>query len=116
MIHPPYPSVGRANFTTVKEIPPGEEVLAGTFFLYERPIIILFNSRDSHDFMSLACAQKAKPTLCATPMPYSTSTPEGRVATNQMVHKIPLELVGRVFLTTPIILKGQGIDVILGMN
>jgi hypothetical protein len=35
---------------------------------------------------------------------------------NQMVHKIPLELVGRVFPTTLVILEGQGIDVILGMN
>jgi hypothetical protein len=33
-----------------------------------------------------------------------------------MVHKIPLELVGRVFPTTLVILEGQGIDVILGMN
>jgi hypothetical protein len=33
-----------------------------------------------------------------------------------MARKIPLELAGRVFSTTLIILEGQGIDVILGMN
>jgi hypothetical protein len=33
-----------------------------------------------------------------------------------MARKIPLELVGRVFSSTLIILEGQGIDVILGMN
>jgi hypothetical protein len=33
-----------------------------------------------------------------------------------MAHKIPLEIVGRVFFTTLIILEGQGIDAILGMN
>jgi hypothetical protein len=33
-----------------------------------------------------------------------------------MARKIPLELVRRVFSTTLIILEGQGIDVILGMN
>jgi hypothetical protein len=33
-----------------------------------------------------------------------------------MAQKIPLELAGRVFSTTLIILEGQGIDVILGMN
>jgi hypothetical protein len=38
------------------------------------------------------------------------------VVANQMSRKIPLELVGRVFSTTLIILEGQGIDVILGMN
>jgi hypothetical protein len=55
--------VGHANFTTAEEIPPGEEVLTGTFYLFDHPIIILFNSGASHDFMSLACAQKAKLTL-----------------------------------------------------
>jgi hypothetical protein len=44
--------------------------------------------------MSLAYAQKAKLTLCATPVPYSISTPGVRVVAGQMVHKIPLELVG----------------------
>jgi hypothetical protein len=38
----------------------GEEVLAGTFFLNERPITILFDSGASHDFMSATCAKKAK--------------------------------------------------------
>jgi hypothetical protein len=33
-----------------------------------------------------------------------------------MVHKITLELAGRVYPTTLVILEGQGIDVILGMN
>jgi hypothetical protein len=62
------------------------------------------------------CAQKAGVTLYATQVPYSISTPGGRVVANQMPHKIPLVLVGQVFSTTLIILEGQGIDVILGMN
>jgi hypothetical protein len=66
--------------------------------------------------LSLACAQKAGVTLYATQVLYSISTPGGRVVANQMARKIPLELVGRVFSTTLIILEGQGIDVILGMN
>jgi hypothetical protein len=48
---------GYTNYTTVVEIPTGEDVLAGTFFLNERPIIILFDSRASHDFMIFACAE-----------------------------------------------------------
>jgi hypothetical protein len=86
--------VGYAIFTTVEEIPLGEEVLAGTFFLYEHPIIILFDSGASHDFLSLAYAQKADVTLYATQAPYSISTPGGRVIANQMAHKIPLEFAG----------------------
>jgi hypothetical protein len=38
------------------------------------------------------------------------------VVADRMVCKIRLELVGQVFPTNLIILEGQGIDVILGMN
>jgi hypothetical protein len=86
------------------------------FSLYEHSIIILFNSKASHDFLSLACAQKAMLTLCTTQVAYFISTPGGQVVANHMARKIPLELVGQVFLTALIILEGQGIDVILGMN
>jgi hypothetical protein len=75
MIHPSSPKVGCANFTMVEEIPPGEKVLAGTFFLLHHPTIILFDFGASHDFMSLACAQKAKLTLYAIKVSYSISSP-----------------------------------------
>jgi hypothetical protein len=56
--------------------------------------------------MILACAQKAKLTLWATTVPYSITTPGGRVIADRMVRAIPLELVGRVFPTSLIILEG----------
>jgi hypothetical protein len=77
MIRPLSLRVGYANFTTVEEILPSDEVLASTFFLYEHPIIILFDSGASHDFICLACARKAKLTLYAMQVPYSISTPGG---------------------------------------
>jgi hypothetical protein len=40
----PAPQSSCANYTTKKEIPMGDEVLVGTFFLNERHIIILFDS------------------------------------------------------------------------
>jgi hypothetical protein len=66
--------------------------------------------------MSIAYAEKAMFTLWATKVPYYISTPGGWVVADRMVRKIPLELVGQVFLTNLIILEGQRIDVILGMN
>jgi hypothetical protein len=100
----------------VEEIPTGEEVLAGMFFLNEHPVIILFDSRASHDFMSSTCAKKAKLSLVASGAPYVLSTPRGRVDADRIVQKVPLELSGRIFSTNRIILNGQGIDVILGMS
>jgi hypothetical protein len=63
----------------VEEIPTGEEVLASTFFLKEHPIIILFDSGASHDFMSSACGKRAKLALVALGAPYLISMPGGRV-------------------------------------
>jgi hypothetical protein len=100
----------------VDGIPAGKEVLAGTFFLYEHPIIILFDSGASHDFMSFACAKKARLTLMASGALYVISTPGGRVDADRIVQKVPLDLSGRVFETDLIVLSGQGIDVILGMS
>jgi hypothetical protein len=112
----PAPRSGCANYTTVEEIPTGEEVLAGTFFLNEHPVIILFDSGASHDFMSFTCAKKAKLSLVASGAPYVISTPGGRVDANLIVQKAPLELSGRIFRTNLIILGGKDIDVILGMS
>jgi hypothetical protein len=71
------PRTGRANYTTVEEIPTGEEVLAGMFFLNEHPIMVLFDSRASHNFMSSTCAKKGKLPLVASGAPYVISTPGG---------------------------------------
>jgi predicted aspartyl protease len=100
----------------VEEIPTGEEVLAGTFSLNEYPVIILFDSGASHDFIRSPCAKKVMLSMVATQAPYVISTPEGWVDADEIVRKAPLELAGRVFSTNLIILEGQGLDVILGMS
>jgi hypothetical protein len=94
----------------------GEEVLAGTFFLNECLIIILFDLGTSHDFMSFTCAKKAKLSLVASGAPYVINISRGRVDANQVAQKVPLELSSRIFSTNLLILSGQGIDVILGMS
>jgi hypothetical protein len=100
----------------MEETPTGEEVLVGMFFLNDQPIIILFDSGASHDFMSSTCAKKARLTLVASGTPYVIRTPGGRVDADRTVQKVPLNLVGRIFETDLIILTGQGIDVILGIS
>jgi hypothetical protein len=91
-------------------------VVAGTLFLNECPIIILLDSRASHDFMSSACAERAKLKLVASGASYMISTPRGRVDANCIAQKVPLEVSGRIFSTNLIILSEKDIDVIIGMN
>jgi hypothetical protein len=90
----PTPRTGRTNYTTMDEIPTVEEVLAGMFFLTERPIIILFDSGASDDFVSSTCAKKAKLSLVESGTPYVISTPGGRVDADRIVHKASLDLAG----------------------
>jgi hypothetical protein len=54
--------------------------------------------------------------MVATKAPYVISTPGGQVEVDLIVHKAPLELAGRLFSIDLIILKGQGLDVILRMS
>jgi hypothetical protein len=100
----------------VEEIPTGEEVLAGTFFLSGRPIVILFDFGASHDFMSSTCAKKAKLSLVTSRTPYVISTSGGQVDADRLVRRAPLDLVRRVFKTDLIVLNGPGLDVILRMS
>jgi predicted aspartyl protease len=69
----------------VEEILTREEVLVGTFFLNDQPIIILFDYGASHDFMSSTCAKKARLTLVVSGMPYVISTPGGQVDVDWIV-------------------------------
>jgi hypothetical protein len=110
------PWSSHANYTTVDEIPTVEEVLAGTFFINEHPIIILFDSGASHDFVSSTCAERAKLKVVASGAPVVISTPGGQVDTDRVALMVPLELSGRVISTNLIVLSGQEIDVILGMS
>jgi hypothetical protein len=115
-IRAPISRSGHVNHATIEDIPEGEEVLVGTFLLIGHPVIILFGSRASHDFMSSTCSKRAKLALTFTKPSYMISTPRGRVVTKHIAREVPLELAGRVFPTHLIVLDGQGIDVILGMS
>jgi hypothetical protein len=50
---------GHVNYTTMEDIPEGEQVLAGMFSLNGHSAIILFDLGANHDFISRACTQKS---------------------------------------------------------
>jgi hypothetical protein len=107
---------GRVNYTTMEDIPEGEQVLTGTFSLNGHLVIILFDSGASHDFISKAYTQKYQLAIEYMLAPYMISTLGGRIITRQVVVNPSLNIGGRVYQTYLIVLEWQGIDVILGMN
>jgi hypothetical protein len=107
---------GCVNYTTMEDIPEGEQVLTGMFSLNGHHVVILFDSGATHDFVSMACAQKCQLVIKHISTPSMISTPGGKVFTKQVVVNPSLNLKGTVYKTCLIILDGQWIHVILGMN
>jgi hypothetical protein len=106
----------RVNHTMVEGIHEGEKVLTDTFLLFGSPIIILFDSGASHDFISSACAKRAKLSLTVTKPSSVIRTPKSRILANLISREVLLKLARHEFPTYLIVLDGQGIDVILGMS
>jgi hypothetical protein len=65
------------NYTTMKDIHEGEQVLAGTFSLNGYPAVILFNSGATHDFITKACTQRCQLSIHHIDTPYLISTQVG---------------------------------------
>jgi hypothetical protein len=100
----------------MEEILEGEQVLAGMFSLNGHPAIVLFDSGATGDFISKACNQKCQLTIQHISTPYMISIPGGKIVTKQMVMHTPLNLAGKIYKPSMIVLDGQWIDVILGMS
>jgi hypothetical protein len=106
----------RVNYALMVDIPEGESILTGIFSLNGHPIVILFDTRATHDFINKACTQRHKVENEPTNTPYAISTPKRRVITKQLVMYTALNLAGKLFRTSLIVLDGQGIDAILAMS
>jgi predicted aspartyl protease len=107
---------GRVNYTTMEDIPEAEQVLAGTFSLNGYPVVVLFNSGATHDFITKTCTQRCQLSIHHIDTSYLISTPGGRVVTKQTVMHALLDLAGKLYKPSLIVLDGQGMDIILGMG
>jgi hypothetical protein len=50
----------RVNYTTMEDIPEGEQVFAGMFSLNWYHFVVMFNSGATHDFITKACTQRCQ--------------------------------------------------------
>jgi hypothetical protein len=101
------------NYTTMEDVPEGEQGLAGMFSLNRYPAVVLFDSDATHDFISKTCTQKCQLSIHHIDTTYLTSTLGGRVVIKQIVMHTSLNLAGKLYKPSLIILGGQGLDIIL---
>jgi hypothetical protein len=106
----------RVYYTQVATTPEGEPVMMGAFLIANHPAVILFDSGASHTFMSKTFVDKHCIPSTESREGFIIHSPEGRIFTNEVVFQVPVTLVGQEFPTNMIVIKGQDIDVILGMN
>jgi hypothetical protein len=107
---------GRIYYSQVATTPEGEPVMMGTFLVANHPAVILFDSGASYTFISKKFVEQH----C---IPYNESregfiihSPGGQIFTKEVAFHVPITLAEQDFPTNMIVLKGQDIYVILGMN
>jgi hypothetical protein len=107
---------GRIYYTQVATTPEGELVMMGMFFMANHPAVILFDSGASHTFISKKFVEKHCIPYIESREGFIIHSLGGQIFTKEVAFHVPVTLVERDFPTNMIVLKGQDIDVILGMN
>jgi hypothetical protein len=100
----------------VTTTPDGEPVMMGTFLVANHPAIILFDSGASYTFISKKFVEQHCIPYHESREGFKIHSLGGQIFTKEVAFQVPVTLAGRDFPTNMIILKGQDIDVILGMN
>jgi hypothetical protein len=104
------------NFTTLSELPEGAPIMMGTFSINHQPVIILFDSRATHSFISSKCGTKVGLDLYPTNGAYMIVTLGGKIASNQIYRKVSIQLGSNLIKADLLLLDLEGMDVLLGMD
>jgi hypothetical protein len=108
--------MGQIYYTQVATTPDGEPVMMGTFLVANHPALILFDSGASHTFISKKFVEQHCIPYHESREGFKIHSPGGQLFTKEVAYQVPVTLAGWDFPTNMIVLKGQDIDVILGMN
>jgi hypothetical protein len=112
----PTKKVGQVFHTEVETILEGEPVMMGTLPVANHPALMLFDSGASHTFINRTFVVRHDIPIGETKDHFYIQSPRGRLSSKEIVYQVPIKFGGHCFPTSMIVLKGQDIDVILGMN
>ena len=92
-----------------------DEVI-GKFLINSIPALVLFDSGASHSFISRVFVDKHKLSTVVLKSPILVSSPGAEMAARLGCFHMPFSIGKHVFPTDLIILKSQGLNIILGMD
>ena len=90
--------------------------MSGTFTIYNKPAVKLFDSGATHSFISAKFEARLGLDYWHTKKSYMIATPGGKIASNQIIRLVPIKLGSKLIRTDLILLNLEGMDVILGMD
>ena len=91
-------------------------MMAGMFTIDSHLAYVLFDSRASHSFMSMGFAQRHNISTMVVPIAYRIRTPGAQLCIKTRRNTVSLVLATHSYRLQFIVLLGQGIYAILGMN
>jgi hypothetical protein len=101
---------GRVNFTNFSELPEGTPIMTGNFSINHQPVILLFDSGATHSFISSKCGTKVGLDLYPTSGAYMIATPGGKISSNQIYRKVPIQLGSNLIKTDLLLLDLEGMS------
>jgi hypothetical protein len=107
---------GSVNFTTLSEFPEGAPIMTDTFSINHQPVVILFDSGATHNFISSKCGTKVGLDFHPTQGAYMIATPGGKISSNQICRRVPIQMGSNLIKTDLLLLDLEGMDVLLGMD
>jgi hypothetical protein len=107
---------GKVNHVIVEEAHEALDVVIGMIFINNTSVVVLFDSGQSHPFISATYVNKYNLPLTLLKCQMIVSSPRGDMPTRQLCLKMNLKIRGVDFVANLIVLESKGIDVILGMD
>jgi hypothetical protein len=100
----------------VEEAQEAPDVVIGMFLVKDTSVVVLFDSKASHSFISAAYVGKHNLPLALLRCQMIVSSLGGDMPARQLCLKVNLQIRGIDFVANLIVLELKGIDVILGMD
>jgi hypothetical protein len=90
--------------------------MTGIFSINHQPVIVLFDSGATHNFISTNCETKLGLDHSPTSGAYMIATPGSKISSNQVCRSVPIQMGKNLTKIDLLLLDLEGMDVLLGMN